>query len=84
MQDDDGEDYQPGRHDAGRVRATTAATIMTIAVTETSGSILTAFCVVSLKNLLIMKPAPIGRMTTCTIEMNIDIMSTLTVSLRSR
>ena len=64
--------------------ATTAATIMTIAVTETSGSILTAFCVVSLKNLLIMKPAPIGRMTTCTIEMNIDIMSTLTVSLRSR
>ena len=30
--------------------ATTAATIMTIAVTETSGSILTAFCVVSLKH----------------------------------
>ena len=57
---------------------------MHIPITEINGRLLIAFLVKLPKNLLIIKPKHIGIIMTITIEINIEIISTLIVLLNKR
>ena len=56
--------------------ATTAATIAIIANTLTKGSAITTLLIVVLNKALIITPPTIGKITICTMEINIPIGST--------
>ncbi len=63
---------------------TTAATIKHIATTDTDGRTLTRRWVTFPKSLLMIKPKPIGIITTLTMDKNILMASTVTVVLSNK